>query len=57
MPRRSLHLRQRPASSKRVADEGMAPVMDGQRAEAIPAQDAAGRVEAAPQDVAIGCSC
>ena len=53
MPRRSLDLRQRPPASQRVADKRVPPVVDRQGAEAVPAQDAACRVEPTAEDVTV----
>src|SRR4029079_17659024 len=53
MPGRSLHLGQCSTSGQRMADERMPTVVNCQRSQAIPAQDAARRMESAAENVAI----
>ncbi len=53
MPRRSFNLGQGSPAGQRMADERVAPMMNRQRAEPIPAERAARGVEPAPQDAAV----
>ena len=53
VPSRGLHFGKRPATGQRVANECVAAVVNGQRAESIPAQYAAGGVETVNQPVAV----
>ena len=51
--RSGLHFCQGTLAGKGVADERMPSVMNGQRAKAVPAEDPAGGVEPAAEDVTI----
>jgi len=51
--RRSFHLGQGSAAGQRMADESVPPVVDGERAEPVPAQDPAGGPEPEPKNVAV----
>jgi hypothetical protein len=48
-----LHFGKGPSPSPRVANERVASMVNRQSAQTIPAQNTAGRVKAAPQDVAV----